>query len=351
MLKRIGEVSKMLSTTTRTIRYYEQVGLIRPHCLQENGYRLYSDQEMILLDQILALTELGFSLPAVKQMVLCSRDGDGITREQIRTLVKVQGKAVCEQISILQETLTLLHDLDVALQLNSGEPLSFASSISKMIGRNTALRQNWQDTWSFDEWAEWYDQSVYKRRAGYDPHLSYDSVLGLVASMVSPETDVLDIGIGTGNLAAKLQRLRCRITGVDQSEAMLRKAREKLPGATLLPGHFLALPLPDQSVDTIVSTYALHHLAEEEKQLAVVEMFRVLRPGGAIIIGDNMFLDEAARQHEQERLFAAGQEQVWAEIEDEFLGNVSSLVTWFHEHGRRTRYHQEDQYTWVVWTE
>lgn len=127
---------------------------------------------------------------------------------------------------------------------------------------------------------------------------------------------VLEIGIGTGNLAARLLEKGCAVIGVDQSREMLLRAKAKLPDVELLEGNFLALPLEDGSVDTVATTYALHHLKEEEKRLAVAEMMRVAQPGGRIVIGDNMFADAAARELDRERLLSAGLQRVWDEIEN-----------------------------------
>jgi ubiquinone/menaquinone biosynthesis C-methylase UbiE len=49
------------------------------------------------------------------------------------------------------------------------------------------------------------------------------------------------------------------------------------------------LGLPESSVDLVVSNYALHHLRDRDKQTAVNEAFRWLRPGGMLVIGDMMF--------------------------------------------------------------
>lgn len=49
----IGELAKQLNVTTRTIRYYDQKGLLKPSGVNENGYRLYSDKQMKQLKLII----------------------------------------------------------------------------------------------------------------------------------------------------------------------------------------------------------------------------------------------------------------------------------------------------------
>ncbi len=61
---KIGEVAKILNTTIRTIRYYEEEGLLEPH-KTDGGTRLYSDRHVDRLKAILHLAENGFSLNVI----------------------------------------------------------------------------------------------------------------------------------------------------------------------------------------------------------------------------------------------------------------------------------------------
>ena len=63
---RTGEFARRASVTVRTLRYYDRVGLLRPREHTESGYRLYSDEDLIRLQQILGLKYLGFSLEEVR---------------------------------------------------------------------------------------------------------------------------------------------------------------------------------------------------------------------------------------------------------------------------------------------
>lgn len=65
----IGELAKQLNVTTRTIRYYDQKGLLKPSGVNENGYRLYSDKQMKQLKLIIFLKELGFSLRNIQNII------------------------------------------------------------------------------------------------------------------------------------------------------------------------------------------------------------------------------------------------------------------------------------------
>jgi len=110
----------------------------------------------------------------------------------------------------------------------------------------------------------------------------------------SPETRAVDLGCGSGQVTLALAK-RCRsVLGVDVSEKMiaLLLANAQAEGISNVSGRaepIERLGLEESSVDLIVSNYALHHLRDRDKQLAVNEAFRWLRPGGKLVIGDMMF--------------------------------------------------------------
>lgn len=63
---RTGQFARRASVTIRTLRYYDRVGLLQPRKHTESGYRLYSDEDLIRLQQILGLKYLGFSLGEIR---------------------------------------------------------------------------------------------------------------------------------------------------------------------------------------------------------------------------------------------------------------------------------------------
>jgi len=94
---------------------------------------------------------------------------------------------------------------------------------------------------------------------------------------------VLEVGIGTGrNL--KYYPVGCSVTGIDYSERMLKKAREKAKGlkkVTLLLMNAEHLEFPDNSFDYIVTTFVLCSVPDPVR--ALKEMRRVLKPSGELI--------------------------------------------------------------------
>ena len=122
------------------------------------------------------------------------------------------------------------------------------------------MRSVHADTFNHDHEADGYDDDVHDEshpvRAGYQATL--DWVVARAA--VQPGDAVIDLGIGTGNLSARLPACR-RLVGVDVSARMLELAARKLsPRAELVQSDVLEALAGDDRFDVVISTYAIHHL-------------------------------------------------------------------------------------------
>lgn len=66
---KINEVAKLTSVTVRTLHYYDEIGLLKPSEVTEAGYRVYNDENLERLQQILFFRELDFSLSDIKEIM------------------------------------------------------------------------------------------------------------------------------------------------------------------------------------------------------------------------------------------------------------------------------------------
>jgi ubiquinone/menaquinone biosynthesis C-methylase UbiE len=125
---------------------------------------------------------------------------------------------------------------------------------------------------------------------------SFELVRAVVLTHADPRPGhrVVDLGAGTGFLSLAIAPRVADVLAVDVSGEMLevlaRQADEQdLPGIRCLTADLRTLDLPEASVDVIVSSYALHHLSDVDKQALVQRARSWLKPGGRLVIADMMF--------------------------------------------------------------
>ena len=66
----VKQLSTLAGVTPRTLHYYDQIGLLKPESIGENGYRYYGDKSALRLQQILFYRELGFSLESIRDVII-----------------------------------------------------------------------------------------------------------------------------------------------------------------------------------------------------------------------------------------------------------------------------------------
>jgi putative AdoMet-dependent methyltransferase len=149
-----------------------------------------------------------------------------------------------------------------------------------------------EQTRLFDQWAERYDDVVQSSLSF--PFAGYDATLDRVAALAAAERRhrVLDLGIGTGNLAKRFVDLGCEVWGLDISAKMLAVARAKMPRLHLVQGDVMAgWPggLPER-FDCIVSAYLFHHFDLAAKADLISRLLRDhCSLHGRVVVGDVSF--------------------------------------------------------------
>lgn len=98
---RIGDFSKLSRISVKTLRYYDEVGLLKPARVDEfSGYRYYTYEQLPRLNRILALKDLGFSLVEISQLL-----ADDLTLEQLRAMLKLHQAEIRRQVQEQTERL------------------------------------------------------------------------------------------------------------------------------------------------------------------------------------------------------------------------------------------------------
>lgn len=129
------------------------------------------------------------------------------------------------------------------------------------------------------EHARWeHAASVYAASFGVATRLFCDALLD--AAGVGAGTRVLDLACGPGVVEGMAAARGGVVCGLDFSAAMLAEARATHPSVQFVQSDAEAVPLPDASLDAVVSNFGLHHVPRPA--LALAEARRVLRPGGRV---------------------------------------------------------------------
>ena len=276
-----GEIARIAGVSLRTIRFYDEKGLLKPVSYSEAGYRYYNQESLAILQRILMLKYLGFSLQRIEE-VMASRNMELQLSEQKELLIQKKRK--------LEEIIS-----SIELMENSREKdkCGFLIRLLNLLTEDEKIQEQYRTADNLEKrirlhdystsplgWMEW----VYER-------------LELKAG-----ERVLELGCGTGLLwQENARRLPegLRLTLTDRSEGMLEKARENLsPFRELFEAKGIrveyricdadSLVLERESHDCIVANHMLYHV--KRREACIREIARGLKPGGRFLcstIGDS----------------------------------------------------------------
>ncbi|MEI7856880.1 MAG: class I SAM-dependent methyltransferase [Methanomicrobiales archaeon] len=158
-----------------------------------------------------------------------------------------------------------------------------------------AIRKCW------DQSSVWYDSCSGHGIGTGEENIAWKQELG--RNLPGPSLTVLDVGCGTGAMGLLFAGMGHRVTGLDLSEGMLAKAREKADAQKcsmeLRTGDAEHLPFDNESFDVVVNRHLVWTLPHPE--VALKEWQRVLKTGGVVLIiegiwTDRSFLTRAKRQ-------------------------------------------------------
>lgn len=143
-MKTIKDVSKIAGISVRTLQYYDKIGLLRPADYSEAGYRLYSDNDLITLQQILLFRELGFTLKEIREIINSDNFDMDIALEQQINLLTLK-KERLENLILFAKGVKLL----------GVDYMNFSAFDAKKIDEYAKqAKENWGNTDEFKEFEE-----------------------------------------------------------------------------------------------------------------------------------------------------------------------------------------------------
>ena len=231
-----GEIAKMAGVTTRTIRYYDNKGVLSPSSHNSSGHRLYTESDFIKLKRILALKYLGLSLEEVKN-----------TESQ-----SFEKKDIINSLSLQKNIIKILED-EKELQQQCIDSSNLDASV-KLQDRFSSNRHGWYK-WTFSN------------------------------IKLNKKYKVLEIGCGNGALWSKnidLLDKDINITLTDLCEDMVNNAKKNLSDYSDVFDFEIVdpnnIPFEDESFDLVIANHILFYMKDLDKVLK--EIKRVLKVGG-----------------------------------------------------------------------
>lgn len=167
-------------------------------------------------------------------------------------------EAVCDSVSTLPELIEDRANLDRILKKRRDHQEQYFNLIAGKLGKNHCPGRSWE-------------------------------AIGHLALRLTPQIVIADLGAGEGLLSQLLARRASKVWCIDNSPRMVEVGTELadkngLANLAYKLGDIEHVPLPDRSVDLAILSQALHHAQHPET--AVKEAFRILKPGGQVLILD-----------------------------------------------------------------
>ncbi len=105
----IQEIARLTGVTSRTLRHYDAIGLLRPSRVGDNGYRWYDGDTLVRLQQVLVLRGFGLPLPAIARALDDERDTLAALRDHLSRL-RTEQERLTRQAASVERTITALQE-------------------------------------------------------------------------------------------------------------------------------------------------------------------------------------------------------------------------------------------------
>lgn len=256
-----GEFARLANVSERTIRYYDKIGLLKPSFVMENGYRQYSDLDLLKLQKILSLKHLGFSIEEIFPMVM-----DNTNLKESFEL----------QIDLIEDKMSHLQSLKDALKRASNSPnlsWNMILSLVQLSNEETNIIEQYKNAKNLNDRISLHEKYSTNKQGWFNwlfEKIDFSKVNRL-----------LELGCGNGKLWQENQiDLRNReIFLSDISEGMVEEVRNKLGSDfNCIVVNVEKIPFKDAYFDMIIANHVLFYLNDLNQGLKEID--RVLKPNG-----------------------------------------------------------------------
>lgn len=154
----IQEIARLAGTTSRTLRHYDDIGLLRPSRIASNGYRHYDASALVRLQRILLLRELGLGLPQIAEVLVRER-AEASALETHLALLREEQTRLARQIAAVESTIDTLRggeELMAENMFDGFDHTQYKEEVEERWGKKTyADSDSWWRGMTDAERAEW----------------------------------------------------------------------------------------------------------------------------------------------------------------------------------------------------
>ena len=267
-----GEIAKMAGVTTRTIRYYDNKGVLSPSSHNSSGHRLYTESDFIKLKRILALKYLGLSLEEVK-----NTESQSFEKKDIINSLSLQKNIIKNKINYMKIVLHAIESAENSIEDEQNIDWNKTIDIIKILEDEKELLQQYIDSSNLDASVKLQDRFSSNRHGWYK--WTFNNI------KLNKKYKVLEIGCGNGALWSKnidLLDKDINITLTDVCEDMVNNAKKNLSDYSDVFDFEIVdpnnIPFEDESFDLVIANHILFYMKDLDKVLK--EIKRVLKVGG-----------------------------------------------------------------------
>ncbi|MFF1879560.1 MerR family transcriptional regulator [Leifsonia sp. NPDC058230] len=178
----IQDIARLAGTTSRTLRHYDDIGLLAPSRIGGNGYRYYDQASLVRLQRILLLRDLGLGLPAIADVLEDQTDAAPALRNHLAWLRDERAR-LARQIASVESTITAMEGGEQIMaedMLDGFDHTRYKEEVEERWGKEAYAKSDaWWRSKSPAERKEW--QELQKRLA--------DDWIAASASGASPRSD------------------------------------------------------------------------------------------------------------------------------------------------------------------
>lgn len=258
-----GQFARLANVSERTIRYYDKIGLLKPSFVMENGYRQYSDLDLLKLQKILSLKHLGFSIEEIFPMVM-----DNTNLKESFEL----------QIDLIEDKISHLQSLKDALKRASNSSnlsWNMILSLVQLSNEETNIIEQYKNAKNLNDRICLHEKYSTNSQGWFNwlfEKIDFSKVNRL-----------LELGCGNGKLwqENKIDLRNREIFLSDISEGMVDEVRNKLGSDfNCIVADAEKIPFKDAYFDSIIANHVLFYLNDLNQGLK--EISRVLKPNGVL---------------------------------------------------------------------